>query len=84
MNPYPGFAEPERTLDGPPTIPRHKPESSMCEELKRFLVKNFLPLGFLLVLIVALIWPLPGKKSKAVKVFCELPFKTECHNLASG
>ena len=56
----------------------------MCEELKRFLVKNFLPLGFLLVLIVALIWPLPGKKSKAVKVFCELPFKTECHNLASA
>ncbi|CAN0218663.1 unnamed protein product [Discosporangium mesarthrocarpum] len=30
------------------------------ERTKRFIIKNFLPLGFLVVLIVALLWPYPG------------------------
>lgn len=35
-------------------------EPSTGERARKFCIKNILPLGFLLVLIIALVWPLPG------------------------
>lgn len=36
------------------------PESRL-ERTRKFCIKNVLPLGFFLVLVVALLWPAPGK-----------------------
>lgn len=37
------------------------PELSRLEQARKFCIKNVLPLGFLLVLIIALSWPAPGE-----------------------
>ena len=34
---------------------------SRCERARLFCIRNFLPLGFLVALVWALVWPLPGE-----------------------
>lgn len=44
------------------------PEPSRSERAKKFCIKNVLPLGFFLALVVALAWPAPGKAVGEPKV----------------
>eukprot|EP00210_Caulerpa_lentillifera_P007971 g7610.t1 len=46
----------------------HRPSQKLLDIIKAKLIKHYLPLGFLFVLIVALIFPYPGKKIKSWEV----------------
>lgn len=37
-------------------------EASRCERARKYCIKNVLPLGFALALVIALVWPWPGKQ----------------------
>lgn len=43
-------------------------EDSRCERMRKYCIKNILPLGFALALVVALVWPWPGEQVSTPEV----------------
>lgn len=48
--------------------PPQQEQRTRCQRWQDFLMKNVLPIGFFVVLVWALLWPLPGKRASKPEV----------------